>query len=303
MSRSLFKRRTKTIIYDDEKKIRNDKILMIVGLILAVAVLGTCVYLVISYLNKPKTNDGFDAKYVDPRFELLTLKTITEFEKPTYNYYNYLNNKTFLGYFYKNDKLERATLTDSIKILTTLNRMFDCVNKSNQPSCGIKITYDGYKTSDKEVLKYAKLIYGNDITINQQSINIPYGSIENIKFEDNTYTFSQIADNVRKSLMTYIDQEISVKVENNQAIVIKTFGYVEEQRLNNKLSGYIVYSSDDKTEIIFSVKRNFETTEDIRLDVKEKLLNNNAPKVKIIFDRQDDGTFIFKQIDKYIEEN
>ncbi len=303
MSRSLFKRRTKTIIYDDEKKIRNDKILMIVGLILAVAVLGTCVYLVISYLNKPKTNDGFDAKYVDPRFELLTLKTITEFEKPTYNYYNYLNNKTFLGYFYKNDKLERATLTNSIKILTTLNRMFDCVNKSNQPSCGIKITYDGYKTSDKEVLKYAKLIYGNDITINQQSINIPYGSIENIKFEDNTYTFSQIADNVRKSLMTYIDQEISVKVENNQAIVIKTFGYVEEQRLNNKLSGYIVYSSDDKTEIIFSVKRNFETTEDIRLDVKEKLLNNNAPKVKIIFDRQDDGTFIFKQIDKYIEEN
>ena len=303
MSRSLFKRRTKTIIYDDEKKIRNDKILMIVGLILAVAVLGTCVYLVISYLNKPKTNDGFDAKYVDSRFELLTLKTITEFEKPTYNYYNYLNNKTFLGYFYKNDKLERATLTNSIKILTTLNRMFDCVNKSNQPSCGIKITYDGYKTSDKEVLKYAKLIYGNDITINQQSINIPYGSIENIKFEDNTYTFSQIADNVRKSLMTYIDQEISVKVENNQAIVIKTFGYVEEQRLNNKLSGYIVYSSDDKTEIIFSVKRNFETTEDIRLDVKEKLLNNNAPKVKIIFDRQDDGTFIFKQIDKYIEEN
>lgn len=303
MNKSLFKRKEKTIVFDDIKKKRKDKLTLIFLAVIAVIALGVGIYFLVNFLKKPPApSDGFDAHYIDPKFELLTLKSLIEFESPTFNYNNYRGNKTFFAYFYKSGKIERSSMADTIKIVTTINRMFDCVNKSNEDACGIKKIETGYKTSNKEVLKYAKLLYGPSVTINHQTVNIPYGNVTNINYLEDNYTFEQIKDNTYNSLLSYIDQEVSLKVENNQAILIKAVGYVEERRANYKLSGYSVYTNDEKTNELYKKDNHYETSLDIVNEVRKNLVSKNAPMYKLIFDRQSDGTYIFKQIESYAKE-
>ena len=292
------KRKNRNILFDDIKKQRRDNIIkVLIGILALVIISGLVIFLLSLNKEKPMPKDDFDANYIDPKFEVLTLKTISDFEKPTMNYNNYVNNGTFFGYFYKNNKIDLTALPDSLKVTITINKMFDCVNKDNKESCGIKIKDNTYQTSDKEVSKYAKLIFGEQIKIEHQTVEMPYGNIYNVVYSDNVYTFKQTPDVVSLPFKSYIDQQLNLVVENEQAILTKTISYVEEHKTNGQLTGYKAYSTNEKNQLLFLNLTDINTINDITADVKNKLKTANGYKYKVIFTKKIDGTYTFHQFE------
>ena len=272
-------RKSRNILYDDERKIRNRKILLITMSIILLCVIAVTAYLITSRIDNNKPQE--ETVKIDDRFIKLTLKSIIDFEKPTKNYLNYQDNSVALGYFYKNQKLTNDKLSKDIIIASTINRMFECTFINGQlPACEISRSQNKdyeFQVLQRDVLRYAKLLYG-----------------ENIYAEKNLYYFnSKNQFGINDEVKSYYDYVNTVSQDNNQAIVNKSVVYIEEIVNNRVISGVKIYRYDDKKELLKTIDAKINNYKTMYESVDNYLKSNESPKYKLIYQKNEDGTFYF----------
>ena len=289
-------RKSRNILYDDERKIRNRKILLITMSIILLCVIAVTAYLITSRIDNNKPQE--ETVKIDDRFIKLTLKSIIDFEKPTKNYLNYQDNSVALGYFYKNQKLTNDKLSKDIIIASTINRMFECTFINGQlPACEISRSQNKdyeFQVLQRDVLRYAKLLYGENITYKNQSLDITYGNVEKIYAEKNLYYFnSKNQFGINDEVKSYYDYVNTVSQDNNQAIVNKSVVYIEEIVNNRVISGVKIYRYDDKKELLKTIDAKINNYKTMYESVDNYLKSNESPKYKLIYQKNEDGTFYF----------
>jgi len=284
----------RNIIYDDQKRDIRNKLFMILLIVFVISLLGFIVY----FFAFGNNNSNVDKNYIDSRFDLLTLKSIETFENPTYSLNRYLEDDTYFGYFYKQEKLTFESLNNEIKIISTIDKMLDCVKvNEGKDACGIEVTFNGYSVHKDEVIKYAKLIYGNKVSIMHQSVKYPYGSIDDLKYFDNHYNFVQNKVDLSNSTSTYLSLVEKVDNLDNQIILTKKVIYIDEFRINGLIKGYFAYGSHEKKDSLFSNESNINNYNEMITDAKKQMNSVEVPKYKITFSKNNDGSFVFNQIE------
>lgn len=288
-------KKRRNIIHDDIKREKRGSFIKI---FLIFIILPVIIFTGYYFISQKVEETIIEREYIDNRFEMFTTKNIIDFEKPTTDLIYYNKDKNFYGYFYKEDKISVDKLNDSVKIISTIDRMFNCVKLNDgKDACGIKAINYGYQVPTTEVLKYAKLMYGDNLELKHQSVEFPYGSINNLKLTQNYYTFNQAKDDINNVINNYISILDSIKEENKQIILTKYVIFVESEKINGKLNGYAAYTNREKTTVLFTNhSKNFNMNEMI-LDIEKQIKNIEAPKYKVFFDKQRDGSLTFRQIE------
>lgn len=284
--------RTRNILYDEEKKAKDNKIILIFSIILLVIISIMFGYYI--YSNRKTSVD--DKNLIDNMFLRLTIKSIVDFENLTTNKNHYNNEDISLGYFYKPLKINSNNIDKNFITALTINQMHDCVLKSKSlPSCGIKKSYVDeydYQVKNDEVLKYAKIIFGNDIVLSNENKETKYGNIKITTFKDNIYYFNAIDNKTNNLINKYMTLNNKIEHLNNESTVNKSVVYVEGNYINNVLIGVKIYKDHTKQQLLKDNKSIYNV-KDLNNSVNEYLKLEESPKYKFTYKKNNDGSFYF----------
>lgn len=279
----------KNIFEIDKKRKIINKILLFCGLI----IIGVAIFFGITYLIKNQKKIVANSVLIDEYFIAFTAKNVETFEMPVSDKSIYSNNDNACGYFYKNTPITYSEIKDEVKILSTIDYMLTCyLSNPNENGCGV--TYNNntkkFSVSKNEVNKYMKLLYGPNISYEDQSVIIEYNQIKKLDFINDKYQFEYLIKSENNLIEKYIYSVISKNTDNeNEIIITKSAAYFEETN-NNGVIEINVYRFDDKKEKLSSLKNINE--------IDTYLQSAAAPLYKLTFDRHpDDGRYIFKNIE------
>lgn len=293
----MFKRKSKNILYDDIKRDLRQKIIKYGSIIVILGIIISLAYYFI-FGNKNKIN----YKVIDDKFERITLQNVSDFEKPTLNSLLYEKNNSSLGYFYHQDFLQVNGLPAEIKILSTINEMYKCFEKTMADNaCGIKISNtpkSKYMVNRKVVLNYAKLLYGPDVQYFDTSSSVQYGNIINLNFIKDDYYFDVTNQAVNfNGIKEYRYKIQSFENKDKEVIIIKTVVYVEEAAINNKVLSYSFYNLSNKEKTIHTEKDN-PSKDKLDIYLNDVFTKRDLLTFKFTYTKQEDGSLTFKQVEK-----
>lgn len=296
----MFKRkRSRNILYDDTRRELKQKLLIYGGITIFVLLLGSGL---IYYFTIFKPSNFVLSKGIDDRFKRLTIKTIEDFEYPTYNHLLYKRETNSLGYFFKQDLLTFNDLSPDVKILSTINEMYKCLDKvSAIDVCGISTANNqnsSYMASKKTVLKYAKLLYGPSISYVDKESRIQYGNITNLELVGDFYYFDIVIPVIPNSgIKEYKSIILDIDNRDKEIVITKAIVYVEELRSQGKTINYNFYNLDNKEKTLHTEKDNVspEKLDDYLKNVFE---NYEVLKFNFFYTKQEDGSLTFKQVKK-----